>query len=80
MTKQLPQLTRADLAGMSPEEINEARHEGKLNELMGGTPPVDTSGDEQLTLAAVRQMTPDQIIEARRTGRLDALLSGGEDN
>lgn len=31
------QLSKADLAGMSPDEINTARSEGKLNDLLGRT-------------------------------------------
>jgi hypothetical protein len=30
-----PQLTRADLVGMSPEEITKAKSEGRLNDLLG---------------------------------------------
>ena len=33
------QLTRADLAGMTPERIEEARTGGQLNSLLGITPP-----------------------------------------
>ncbi|MFD7499928.1 hypothetical protein [Streptomyces sp. NPDC059850] len=68
------QLSRADLADMSPAEINQARSEGRLNQVLGRPVPVPVPAEGQLSRADVDRMSPADIVKAKREGRLDALL------
>lgn len=75
------QLTAEDVsrlyAARRYDEIEQARLDGRLNVLMGGTPPLDT--DRQLTEADVKRLYAgrayDQIETARQQGRLADLLN-----
>lgn len=71
-----PQLTRDDLAAMTPEQINTARAEGRLHDLLTGSPPATAPDPGHapavrfLTRDDLRTMTPEQINEARAKGNL----------
>jgi hypothetical protein len=85
----LSQLTRADLKTMTPAEINQARRDGQLGDLLRGGPPqpvlspaerriasLKLDGIEQATDAELKAMNRTEIVAAQREGRLTALLSG----
>lgn len=69
----MTQLTRDDLTGMTPEQINTARAEGRLDTLLGIAHRPRSDAD-QLTTADLAHMTPEEINTAREAGRLDVLL------
>lgn len=70
------QLDRADLASMSPAEIEAAREAGQLDQLLG-RPVNDIPDTGQLTREHLAHMSPEQIIDAQQDGRLDDLLARG---
>lgn len=76
--KYVEQLTREDLAEMSPEEINEARERGQLNELLGVPAPVDYETSEEITRDDIKNMTNEQIAAALADGRLGDVMKGGK--
>lgn len=73
------QVTRAQLAGMTPDEISKAYAEGRLQAvLLGSSEPEPTEAAEapegQLTRADLAGMTHDQINDARRDGKLNWMM------
>ncbi|MGW1730109.1 hypothetical protein [Streptomyces sp. NPDC001999] len=64
------QVTREELADMTPEQIVTAKREGRLNSLLGRA----VVGDGELTREDLDGMSPADIVSAKRAGRLDALL------
>lgn len=73
MTEQT-QLTRDDIAAMSADEINTARSQGRLNEVMGIPVPV---APERPTRDDLKGMTDEQISSALREGRLEHIFRPG---
>lgn len=74
-----PQLTRNDLRGMSPRQIEDARQAGQLANLLAARPapaPADVPRIRQFTRAEVAALTPAQVEDARRAGHLAELLGG----
>jgi hypothetical protein len=49
--RKVPQLSRADLALMTAEQIVQAHREGRLAELLGGVAPVDFASVEALEIS-----------------------------
>lgn len=85
--KPMKQLTRTDLQSMTPAEINKAREDGQLDDLLRGAPPQAVLSPAELRikqleydgitqLASIDGMTSAQIVTAHRGGRLTALLTG----
>lgn len=74
------QLTRAELVGMTADEIVSARRSGALTALLGGgeVPVVPDSLPRvaQLSRADLAALNADQVVEARRAGRLAQVLGG----
>lgn len=67
------QLTEQDLRGMSPEAIDAAHAEGRLDTLLGRT-VADTAAKGQLTADDLKGMSPEAITAAQDEGRLNTLL------
>lgn len=63
------QLTRDQLATMSHDEVQEARRQGRLNEVMGI--PTHATPPERPTRDDLKTMTDEQISHALTEGRLD---------
>lgn len=64
----------ASVAGMTPEQVEQARAAGQLQWLLSGQnppaiPPTGQLGDEHL-----KAMSPEQIVEAHEQGRFSTLL------
>ena len=76
----MTQLTAADLAGMEPEAIEQARHAGRLDTLLG-VPQAEQDviakarGDQRLSMDDVRHLSRlghhDLITAANAAGRID---------
>lgn len=67
------QLTEADLAGMTAEEIVKAREDGALADYLSGPPAADRTpplADPQYSAEDLKDMTPDEIVAARLGGHL----------
>lgn len=88
-SKPVKQLTRADLKTMKPAQIEQARKDGQLADLLRGGPPqavmspaelrikqLEYDGITQATEADLKTMTRSQIVEAQHEGRLTAILAG----
>lgn len=61
------QLTRGDLAAMTPQQITEAKNDGRLNELLGHT-------HDAALIARAEQLEPvtrEQLAQLSRLGRPD---------
>jgi hypothetical protein len=71
------QITRDELAGMSVDQVNQARRDGRLKDLIATAPPGPTEA-QKAARASLQDKTPDQINQARRAGELDALLGKKE--
>lgn len=74
----MTQLCRGDLAGMTPEQIVEAKADGRINDLLG-IPPEETAliaraRDGQITPADVKALYAlrqyDLIADAQAAGRV----------
>jgi hypothetical protein len=70
--KRMTQLKREDLKTMTPEQIVDARIDGRLNTLLGRPLPRDP--DASLTVDDLKSMTPAEIVAARKAGDLNHLL------
>ena len=73
------QLSRADLASLSPAEIVRAKEQGRLRDVMAGVEVTDSGLDAppaQLTREALRSMSAAEIVQARADGRRTSLLQG----
>lgn len=72
------QLTRADLAGMSADEIVEAQKASRLKDLLSGTgtaaPAEQEPPEGQLSRKDMLKLTPEQREKARADGKLDWIL------
>jgi hypothetical protein len=67
----MPQLTRDDLKGMTPEQIVAANQAGDLDEYLGRRAAHQLpAAHVQWTADDVRQATPEQIVQAEKTGQL----------
>lgn len=76
-SEQITQLTREELAALSPEERLKAAKDGRVNILMGmEAPPVPPSPDQLLTRADLASLTHQEILQAGHEGRLDHLMKG----
>ena len=69
------QLTSTE--GMSPDEVNEALKEGRLNGLLGA--PVSPPSDGPKNREWVKKASVEQIAVALACGELDDLLEGTPD-
>ena len=67
-----PQLTRADLDGLSPERIDEARQRGQLAELLG-TPPERIALLERA--ARLEPISRAELRELNSAGRADLVAA-----
>jgi hypothetical protein len=86
------QLSAAEVANMTAEQIAKARRDGRLDELLAGddpgrqhepfTPPVDPAdqGARGRTYGSsrewLRSLSPDEVVRLRQEGALDELLRG----
>lgn len=82
------QLTRADLKGMTPAQISQAREDGRLQRMLAAPSSGELSGSElrirqlendgitQLAEADLKTMSRQEIVKAREEGRLLRLLAG----
>jgi hypothetical protein len=86
------QVSAAELRQMPPEEIAEARREGRLRDLLAGRDPgryeqesfkppegIDQGARGKSYSSArqwLRDLSPDQIVELREAGQLDEILGG----
>ena len=68
------QLDRADLAGMTSQEVEEARAAGRLAVLLGGTAPIDLGAGVQLDREDLAGLSPAEVEQARRLGLLAEVL------
>ncbi len=80
-------LSRADLRGMTAEQIAQATNEGRLDHLLTGrAPTLDNTGADQGARGKhypnmrgrLRDMTPAEISRALDNGQLDGILRGGD--
>lgn len=86
MRRQFGQLTRDDLRGMTPEQIEDAHNSGRLDSLLG-MPADDVAvldraraGEDDLTHSDVQRLKElnrhDLIAQALDNGRLNNLTNG----
>lgn len=72
----MTQITRDQLKGMTPEQIVQAKREGRLNALLG-MPPADVALLDQATTAP---LTRDDIAALARLNRHDLIVAAQHDN
>lgn len=68
------QLGRAQLAGLTPREIEQHRQRGALAVLLGGPAPIDVAAAGQLSRTDLAGMSAAQINAALEAGKLRDLL------
>lgn len=83
------QLSRDDLANMTPEEIAAAHAAGKLNQIVGAPVPLDMERyyadvaekkqTHRITREELSYMKPEDVVEAYNAGRLAHLVKPGDD-
>jgi methylphosphotriester-DNA--protein-cysteine methyltransferase len=68
------QITRQQLDGMSPDEINAARRAGRLRDLINTAPEPNTIA-KRAAQARLAGLTDQEINDQRRRGSLDDILN-----
>jgi hypothetical protein len=73
----MSQYSREDLKTMTPGEINEARRNGELNELLNAPVPFEIPEDSStITRDDLKEMSPDQLADLYAAGKLAHLGVG----
>lgn len=70
----VPQLSREDLAGMKPAEIQTAQREGKLAQIMGQPVPLPPAEGQQISRDDLKSLSADEIVRLKAAGNVDDLL------